>query len=70
MFTRKDYVAFALILSDARDLAFMEARSEKSRDAVLATVFRIENDLCALFRADNPRFDETRFRRAAAGTGR
>jgi hypothetical protein len=52
--SRKDYRAFAKVLKDVADAPSRESAVE-----------RIASGLIAIFRADNPNFDEARFRKAA-----
>jgi hypothetical protein len=52
MMTKKDYIAIAMALANVPKTARQRA----------------VNALCPVFKADNPRFDEARFRAAANTT--
>lgn len=52
--TRKHYVAMAVSITEA-----IEAANDDQ--AVTAALFRIASDFCDMAKADNPRFDRTRF---------
>jgi hypothetical protein len=55
MMTRKDYVETAKILNYA---------SDKTHPSLFS---KMTNDFVAMFKNDNPRFDEIRFRNAVKG---
>ena len=56
--TKKDYIAFAYILSDRREMVW-DAGENYVIDA-------IENQMIHLFFLDNPNFNAEKFRRAAS----
>lgn len=61
MMTKKDYIKFADMIAQAKSDAIW---FEKNQDYLAQRMFQIsliQDDMIALFKSDNPNFDETRF---------
>lgn len=58
MSSKRDYVAVARIIRDARD----DWGSPTTRDDPVSTALgQVASGLCSVFASDNPRFDRERF---------
>lgn len=56
--TKKDYIAIAKVVKNARDIESSNRESETTKNAICDI---IAYDLCKVMQSDNPNFDRNRF---------
>lgn len=63
--TRKDYIVFAEILKRHRPLADNDGGWDDDKTEADENITSIAEQMCKVFKADNPRFDRIRFLEAS-----
>lgn len=66
--TKKDYVKFATVINEQRELAETQMANDRDYEEYsqgqLNLLENLIEELCVIFEEDNPSFDEDRFREA------